>query len=217
MGLALITGIFGGYDVLRPLPALHGFDEAICVTDDPGLFASGWTMVVQEKDPHPRLASKRPKMLPWLYTQAGASVWIDGAFEVRGPEFAQFVRDHLARHDLVVWKHPEARDCIYQEADYCQDWPKYSDQPIREQTAAYKQIGMPEHWGLFAAGTVGMRHNRDTQGFGWAWWDECNRWSIQDQISLPYLLWSMRKPFGVWDAHEFHNDILTYHMHNRPF
>lgn len=213
MGLALVTGIFGGIDALKPLPRLHGFSEAICVTDDPSLQADGWTMVVEPTHPKPRLAAKRPKMVPWLYTTAGASVWIDGAFEVLDERFAQFVRDHLKRHDFVVWQHPESRNCLYQEADYCQDWPKYSADPIREMTAHYRAAGMPEGFGLWAAGTVGMRHTADTKGFGWAWWDECNRWSIQDQVSLPYLLWSRRKSFGTWDAHEYDNDLLRYHYH----
>lgn len=217
MGLAIITGIFGGFDFLRSLPASHGFDEAICVTDDPSLQADGWTVVVAPKSEHPRLAAKRPKMVPWMYTDCSHSVWIDGAFEVRDGKFSQFVREHLTRHDLVVWQHPENRNCLYQEADYCQDWPKYNRDPIRQQTAAYRAAGMPEHFGLYAAGTVGMRHTANVKKFGWAWLDECNRWSIQDQISLPFLLWQQQKTFGAWDAHEFHNDMLTYHSHNRAF
>ena len=215
MGLALITGIFGGFDFLRALPAAHGFDEAICVTDDPTLRADGWTVVTEPRSDHPRLAAKRPKMVPWLYTNCYHSVWIDGAFEVRDGQFSRFVREHLARHDLVVWQHPESRNCLYQEADYCQDWPKYSSDPIREQTAAYRAAGMPENYGLYAAGAVGMRHTANVKAFGWAWLDECNRWSIQDQISLPFLLWKQQKAFGTWEAHEFHNDMLTYHLHTR--
>lgn len=217
MGLTLITGIFGGYDLLRSLPASHGFDEAICVTDDPNLTATGWAVVVEPKADHPRLAAKRPKMMPWLYTESGSSVWIDGAFEVRDGRFAAFAREHLARHDFVVWQHPEDRDCLYQEADYCQDWPKYSSDPIRQQVRRYRNEFMPERFGLYAAGTVGMNHTGKAKCFGRAWWDECNRWSIQDQISLPYLLWCHAMPFGTWDAHEFHNDMLTYHLHNRAF
>jgi len=217
VGLTLITGIFGGFDFLRSLPASHGFDVAICVTDDPTLRAEGWTVITEPKADHPRLAAKRPKMAPWLYTDSGSSVWIDGAFEVRDGRFSQFVREHLTHHDLVVWQHPESRDCLFQEADYCQDWPKYSGDPIREQTAAYRAAGMPEHFGLYAAGTVGMRHTADVKGFGWAWLDECNRWSIQDQISLPFLLWQRQKAFSTWGAHEFHNDMLAYHLHNRTF
>jgi hypothetical protein len=213
MGLAIITAIFGGYDTLKPLPTPHGFDEAICVTDEPALAADGWTMIVEPKSDQPRLAAKRPKMVPWLYTSVGRSVWIDGAFQVINDRFAQFVREHLDRNDLVVWQHPEPRNCLYQEADYCQDWPKYCGDPIREMVATYRAAGMPEQFGLYAAGTVGMRHTADVKGFGWAWWDECQRWSIQDQISLPYLLWSRGKTFATWDAHEYQNDMLTYHQH----
>lgn len=215
MGLAVITAIFGDFDELRPLPPDHGFADAVCITDNTQLRADGWRMIVQPGAQHPRLAAKRPKMVPWLYTRHSTSVWIDGAFEIVDKRFAAFAADHLRQYDFVVWQHPEPRNCLFQEATYCQDWPKYCGDPIREQVASYRAAGMPEGFGLWAAGTVGMRHTADAKGFGWAWLDECHRWSIQDQISLPFLLWSRQKTFGTWDAHEFHNDLLRYHHHKR--
>jgi len=213
VGLGVITAIFGGHDPLRPLPTPHGFDEAVCVTDNPHLAADGWRVVVEPKSGRPRLAAKKAKMLPWQYLMSSSSVWIDGSVQIHDNRFSVFVREHLAAHDLVVWDHPEPRDCLYQEADYCQDWPKYADQPLRQQTAHYLEQGMPEHFGLYAAGCVGMRHTQAVKDFGWAWYDEQHRWSIQDQVSLPFLLWKKNKPFGIWEANELNNDMVTFHQH----
>jgi hypothetical protein len=75
----------------------------------------------------------------------------DGAF------IAQ-VRTLLQDHELVLTDHPEDRDCAYQEAEHCWDWPKYRDEPLREQVAQYRSEGMPEHFGLWAAGCIARRH-----------------------------------------------------------
>lgn len=214
VGLGIVTAVYAGFDALRPLPTNHGFDDAVCVTDDPQLHADGWRMILQPSDEHPRLAAKRPKFLPWEYVQTDASVWIDAAFEVRD-KFKPFVDEHLAAHDFVVWKHPEQRTCLYAEARYCQDWSKYLADPIREQTAHYRDLGMPEDFGLFAAGAIGWRHTPAMRDFGHAWLQECQTWSIQDQISLPFLLWQRGITPGIWAAHEFHNTVLTYHPHAR--
>ena len=215
MGLGLITAIYGEYDELRPLPVGHGFDDAVCITDNPNLAADGWRILVDPSTEPPRLAAKRPKFLPDDYLTTSASVWIDAAFAVCDHRFAEFAAEHLARHELVVWDHPETRDCLYQEATYCQGWPKYQWEPIPAQTAAYRAAGMPEHFGLFAAGTIGRRHTPAMRQFGDAWLRECQTWSIQDQISLPFLLWREGITVGLWEAHEFQNNLLTYHPHLR--
>ena len=215
MGLGLITAVYGKYDLLRPLPDGHGFDEAIAVTDDPELSATGWTILLEPREEHPRLAAKRPKFLPMNYLSTDSSVWIDAAFSINDGRFSNFARRAIEANDLTVWRHPEARDCLYQEASYCQDWPKYANDPIRSQVASYRDAGMPEHFGLFAAGTIGRRHTESVKKFGEAWLGENERWSIQDQISLPFLLWLEGITPGIWDAHEFQNDLLRYHPHLR--
>ena len=216
MGLGIITAVYGHFDELRPLPKNHGFDDAVCVTDDPHLRADGWRIMVEPSQERSRLAAKRPKFLPWKYLSTDSSVWIDASFSVRDHEFSAFVADHVTRHEIVVWKHPESRNCLYSEAAYCQDWPKYAGDPIRAQTAAYRAAGMPEGFGLFAAGTVGWQHTPAMRKFGQAWLAQCHAWSIQDQISLPFLLWQRGIKPGIWGAHEFANHLLTYHPHARP-
>ena len=215
MGLGLITGIFGGHDTLKPLPDLHGFDEAVCVTDNPGLQADGWKIIVKTSNFDSRRAAKSPKMQPWRYLSTYSAVWVDGSVRIHDGRFSQFAREHLAADDFLAWEHPEPRNCLYQEADYCQDWPKYANEPIRQQTAAYREAGMPEGFGLWAAGTIGMNRTPRTSMFALSWYSHNISWSYQDQISLPFLSWHMDFPIATWDAHEFNNDMITFHQHNR--
>lgn len=216
MRVALITACYGQYDPVRDLPESHGFDEAICVTDRADLVGNGWRPFVEWRGEHPRLAAKRPKMLPWLYTDCDAAVWLDASFEITSPKFRPWVERHLERDDFVVWSHPEGRICLWQEAQVCWDFPKYAGQPIKAQAESYLRDGMPQHWGLFAAGTVGWRFTPEAKRLGARWYREQERWTLQDQISLPYLLWESGKRFGVWDANEYENPYVRLRWDERP-
>jgi len=217
MSVAIITAIYGGYDILQELPDNHGFDEAICVTDDPTLQSDTWTIIVDPRDSHPRLAAKHPKMLPWLYTEADIAVWVDGAFKVVGDGFQQACIDALGDDDIVVWKHPERnqRNCLYDEANYCAGWPKYYNYPIGKQVESYRDQGMPAGFGLWACGTIVWRNNEDARSFGLTWLGENMFWSIQDQISFPYLVWKYQPRLATFPFEEFNNSYLVHLGHTR--
>jgi len=214
--VALITACYGDYDPVRDLPEWHGFDEAVCVTDRADLVGDGWSPFVEWRDEHPRMAAKRPKMMPWLYTTADAAVWLDASFEITDPKFRPWVDAHLARDDFVVWTHPEGRIDFADEAAVCWDWPKYRDYDMRGQVQHYLQQGMPRRWGLFACGTVGYVFTPQVKRLGARWYDEQVKWSVQDQVSLPFLLWDSGLPFGTWQANEYDNPYLKLRWDERP-
>lgn len=216
MRVALITACYGSYDPIRSLPADHGFDDAVLVTDDRSLVADGWRVHVEPSPDHPRLAAKRAKMLPWMYTDCDAAVWLDASFEVLGSGFAGFARAALEQNDFVVWQHPEGRVDITHEAGISAGMKKYQGSRVVEQAAFYKSQGFPENWGLFAAGTIGWRFTPATKRFGALWLRECTDWSIQDQVSLPYLLWSEGMKFGIWKANEYANPYVSLRWDQRP-
>lgn len=214
MGLTLVTAVYGGFDNVAPLPADHGFDDAVLVTGDRDLQVPGWrTLYVPGTGRH-RLDAKTAKLAPWRFVDTAASVWIDAACEVVDGGFRAWLDQHEPV-ELRAWSHPEPRTCLYAEAAYCQDWPKYRDQPIRDQVAAYRKAGMPEDFGLYACGTLAWRHTANAQAFGEAWLLEQYRWSIQDQIALPYLLWSRDITFAPFDGHEYANPYLRWRPHLR--
>lgn len=216
MRVALITACFGAYDPVRDLPDWHGFNEAVCVTDRADLVGEGWSPFVEYRGEPPRLAAKRAKMLPWLYTSCDAAVWLDASFQVTGRGFRNWAERHLERDDFVVWKHPEGRVCLAQEAEACWDFPKYRDQPILAQARHYLDRGMPRFWGLFAAGTLGWRFTPEAKALGARWHREQEAWTVQDQISLPFLLWDSGKRFGVWDGNEYDNPHVRLRWDERP-
>ena len=209
MRLAAICAIYGGFDLIPPVP--EGVDDAVLVTDVP--VRSGWRNVVEPSDLHPRLAAKRPRVRPDLYTDCDASLWMDGSVHVLDDRFIRLVRDLLDRHDLVLWDHPEDRDCMLQEAQHCYGWPKYRDGPLLEQAAHYLREGMPEHFGLWATTCVARRHTERMAALGDAWLAEMERWTIQDQVSLPYLLWREGIVPGTFGIDQLENDMVAWVPH----
>lgn len=196
MRAAVITAIFGGYERLKPVCEQDIDVEWILVTDDAALASGmddryGWTVVYEDRHgEHPNRAAKPAKIRPWRYTTAPCSVWIDGSFQVRS---STFVRDVLAVADPVAqFGHPW-RDCIYEEADETlaiHHKAKYGCERVNveAQTARYRELGHPEHWGLWAAGVIARHHTRDVRHMGDLWQAEIDRWSFQDQISEPVAL-----------------------------
>gem|GEM_PF-2881801 len=209
MRLAAVCAIYGGFDLIPPVP--DGVDDAVLVTDVP--VRSGWRNVVEPSPEHPRMAAKRPRCRPDLYTDCEASLWMDGSVHVLDARFVQLVREKLTQHEIVLWDHPEDRDCVLQEAQHCHDWPKYRDGPLLEQAQHYLKEGMPEHFGLWATGCIARRHTDRMRDLGDAWLDEMQRWTIQDQVSLPYLFWREGIEPGTFGADQLNNDMVSIVPH----
>jgi hypothetical protein len=188
--VVIVTAIYGGVDRLRPQVEQDITAEWLCFTDEPTLPApTPWGVIY---DPpaynHPNMAAKFHKCQPQVSDTD--VVWIDANMEVTSPSFA---REALAaRHEgIAVWRHPR-RDCIYDEAEASLgaegQGGKYAGLPIREQVAHYRAEGHPEHGGLFACGTVAWDlSGRSVSDLGAEWLEECDRWSYQDQLSLPVV------------------------------
>jgi hypothetical protein len=209
MRVAAVCAIYGGYDLIPPVP--EGVDDAVLITDVP--VRSGWRNVVEPSDAHPRLAAKRPRCRPDLYTDCEASLWMDGSVHVLDDRFLALVRVRLAEHELVLWDHPEDRDCLLQEAEHCHDWPKYRDGPLLEQARHYLEEGMPEHFGLWATGSIARMHSPRMAALGDAWLAEMERWTIKDQVSLPYLLWREGIAPGTFGLDQLDNDMVVIMAH----
>lgn len=209
MRLAAVCAVYGGYDLIPPVP--EGVDDAVLVSDVP--VRSGWRNVVEPSTTDPRLAAKRPKARPDLFTDCEASLWIDGSIHVRGTGLAERSRELLQVNPLVLTDHPEDRTCLYAEAEHCRTWAKHAGEPLEEQVAHYRSIGMPEGFGLWAAGCMARVHTPAMQRFGDAWLAEIGRWSIRDQVSLPFVLWRDQISFTTFGIDQLDNafyDVLPH-------
>ena len=187
--VAIISSIYGKYDTLNPIFPQKGLSvEWILVTDNSPKDDLGWRVVKEDRpEVHPNRAAKRAKLLPWMYTEAYSSIWIDGSFKVISPTFAREAIGYAK--PIAQFKHPW-RDCLYQEARCTVAINRYAPQQhlIKEQADFYKTSGHPEHWGLWATGIIARYHTPSVRALGYSWMQDIERYSFQDQVSQAYSL-----------------------------
>jgi len=114
-------------------------------------------------------------------------IWIDASMHVFS---ASFARDMVgfAGDFMALYQHPK-RECAFSEAKFCVNIPKYKTEALTDQIAAYRAAGMPENFGLWATGILPRKICAATNAICNDWFRECVSWTIQDQVSLPFILW----------------------------
>ena len=145
---------------------------------------------------HPRRLAKLPKTYPHLFLRRYRyAVWIDGGMEITGPSMVKTLLVMLAGRTedqigLVVSPHFDGRDDAYGEATIRP--PKYAEEPLDEQVAFYHEVGFPEHQGLYEGGVLAWDlHDPGAHEVAAAWTVQNLVFSYQDQVSLPFVLWSL--------------------------
>jgi hypothetical protein len=199
MNIAVLSSIYGAYDQLvAPVPQDIDCDW-ILVTDRwpeiNGEHPWPWK-VIEEPRPglHPRLAAKVAKCRPDHYTDADVTVWVDGHVRITHPGFVAWAVGGLGAADVAQLRHPFHRR-LSEEVALSATLPKYAGLPVAEQAAHYLECGYPDGWGLWAAGIIVRRSSPAVAAFGDAWLGEQVRWTPQDQLSEPPLLyWSGLAP-----------------------
>jgi hypothetical protein len=138
-----------------------------------------------DKFHEPRRNAKIYRALSHLFVPGEYSLWVDGNIFLKYPE--EYFIEMMGDADVLAFKHPYGRDCLYQEAEECiklgLDYPEI----IKEQTDRYKKEGYPEHNGLWQTGVLLRRHTPEVISLNNKWWAEICRGSMRDQISFPYV------------------------------
>ena len=149
---------------------------------------------------HPRLQAKIPKMLAWEYFPGyDYYLWIDGLITLSDRSTLATIIDLMNSDELLVVRHPE-RSSIREEYLYMEGLMKqgsiyllerYRNEPMRDQISSYLENRGFEDNKLYAgfyfcySGKLPLSKPL----FFRDWFYECARWSIQDQLSLPFLIW----------------------------
>jgi SAM-dependent methyltransferase len=193
--VVILTSVVGGYDrIAAPLPQSVP-TRWVAVTD--GEVPDGWERIEAPPGPDARTRAKVAKCRPWDFVDASVVIWLDGAFEVTSPTFVEDMLHQLGDADLAMFASP-LHDCIYDEAAYSATLPKYAGMDFGKQTAHYRAQGHPAHGGLWCGGVIVRRKTARVKWAGEAWLDECVRFTMQDQLSLPVVLRRLDiRPLGL--------------------
>jgi hypothetical protein len=229
----IYTAMYGDYDAVLP-PVQQDIDcDYILFTDRPErLRESSFWRVVNIASPdlfplHPRIAAKFFKtsghrafrFLSAMHGDRGIYdyrhvIWVDACVQITSPQFARRMIAAVGDNGLAMLRHP-FRNCLYEEAAISQRLQKYAGQPIAQQVAQYRREGYPENNGLMAGTVFARKLDPEIDILFDEWWRENLHWSLQDQISLPYVLWKHHRWFDVVDISLSANPLFRWTPHDR--
>lgn len=185
--VAVISSIYGGYDIAQAPPEQDTECEWVMVTDQE-VMPMPWRTVTEPRTQlHPRLAAKVAKCHPEWYSSAEILIWADGNVKITAPDFVSWCVAQLGDSLLVQLRNPD-RKTIYDEAG-AGGGGKYAGLPVAGQAQHYVDRGFPEDFGTWWTGLMVARRSWSSWA-GSAWLAEMVRWTYEDQVSQPYVLWS---------------------------
>jgi|ERR1035437_468620 hypothetical protein len=208
------TCITGSYNELSEHPSIPGIDW-IAFSDTVNMDPDWEIRRIQTPvGMTPRRAAKYFKMRPDLVLpEYDQSIWIDGTVRVNSPTFAFEALSWTSGSGIALFRHPE-RDDILHEADVSLTMPKYQAEPIDTQVEHYLNSGFPRHSGLWCGGIIARQHTALVRQFGEMWLAEVDRWSVQDQLSLPVVLRALNITPGAFPASLYSSPWFTITGHN---
>ena len=146
------------------------------------------------------------------------TIYIDSSMRITC-DIKPLVYSLIASGKSIAVHNHRVRDCIYDEGQQIWIFGRLDRRSIWEQLDFYRSEGMPKHFGLLE-NTVLIRKSNDSQlqDIMHQWWQQIERFTHRDQLSLPYVLWKngldMSYIFSlgtnVWD-----NPYFLYYPHNR--
>lgn len=197
--IAIYTCITGNYDrVYEPLFVPDNCDFFV-ITDQEVPQESYWNKIdmgdyvaqyLNEKQKaNPITVSRFFKMFPFkVFGDYRYSIYIDANFKIF-TDLTEYIHKINPRYGVGFFQH-EDRACVYDEAKRCAELGKDSSENLARCVEYLHKEGMPYNYGLLAGGFIVRDHNNDyVTSLMHGWWEEYNKLSCRDQISLPFTLY----------------------------
>lgn len=99
--------------------------------------------------------------------------------------------------DFMTRLHRRKRDCIYGEGIICIERRLDSHTNISKQLDFYNSEGYPAHNGLYWTTILFRRHTKRLKRLSKLWWEQLEKYSYRDQISLPYVAWKHNMKISI--------------------
>jgi hypothetical protein len=165
---------------------------------------------------HPRLKGKIPKMLDWMSNDSDYYVWMDSYYRITSNNFFEIIK-YVEDYEICLGRHKQ-RSSIKDESNFIlteihnnNDYLKsrYEGEPIKEQVEYYLSDNSFQDNNLFSLGFFIYKKSLvSDKNFNlmvdWFLHNSC--WSVQDQISLPYLLYKNNTKYNVFDFDVIYNN-----------
>ena len=164
---------------------------------------------------HPRLQGKIPKMLGYqMYPGYDYYIWIDAGFYLEEGAIQNFV-DSCGNYDMCLFKHPY-RTYVKEEFEFMLEYTnnndylstRYKNEFFEEQQNMYYALEEYPNQTVYACGAFIYNKSiiyKQTFNLLEQWFYHNCRYSVQDQLSLPYLI---LKNKGIYNIGILEGNIL---------
>lgn len=170
---------------------------------------------------HPRLRAKMPKMLQWSdFPGYDYYIWVDSKLRMDNPKAAESLVKACSDKDACFFRH-SARNSIRLELEHVIDnlnngsqylIDRYAGEDMAGQVSSYLADSNFVDHSLFECGAFvyssRVVQNPDLNLFKEWFYHNCI-WSVQDQLSLPYLLQKFGVKYGILEGTVYKNNYLN--------
>ena len=232
--IAIITAIYGNYDNIKEQDINNKADvDWYCFTDNTDMKSDQWTIIttpyhlnstkyeyknsyhnVSDKKIYNMMCAKYYKLKNHeidILQKYDYIIWIDGSITLR-PNFINNVLTNIIDNDyeLASFKHSE-RNNINDEVKLSLTMDKYKTQDLNTQYQFYLQDGFNDNIGLFENTIIIRKKTERINNIFDLWWIHNLKYSYQDQISFPYVLWKLNEnPDYVIQENVFNNTEYSF-------
>ena len=192
--VAVYTSVFGNYDSIREPMYQSDKCDYFAITDQEIPTNSIWKKLdcshipgFNSLDNYHK--SKYCKLFPHvLFQNYDYSIWVDGNVQIVADLYPLI--DKLDdNHVMGTFENP-LHDCIYTEKNYLIFIDAAQTKDIEYQINEYKKSGFPAKFGMREFSIIMRKHSdNNLQNLMLQWWEHCNKYTMRDQISFPYILW----------------------------
>lgn len=210
--IAVYTSVFGGYDkIINPIVAPDNCDFFIftdCVIDEDSIWKkidislSDFGLEGKNDIEKNRFFKMHPHK---LFPDYKYSIYIDGNIKIM-TDLTEFIKD-MNPYGLVMHNHYR-QNCVYKEIKKCKKIKKDKRENLELHYKHLKENGMPNNYGMLEAPIIVREHSNDRCiKIMEDWWDEFEKYSKRDQISLPYVLF--KENIRINEIAKLGNDIYS--------
>jgi len=179
------------------------------------------TETSRERSMMPRLRGKIPKMTVWeTHPDYDYYIWIDASFSLLQSDAIERMVDYCIGWDACFFSHP-ARTSVKQELDFVVELmrndnqyliERYSGEKMTEQVDFYMKDPTWKDNLLLACGifiySKSVVENKEYNLMKEWFYQNC-LWSVQDQLSLPYLLHKFKTNFRLFEQSVYSNQYTS--------
>lgn len=191
------TAVFGGYDNIDEPMYVNPNLDYFAFTDGKLPENSVWKKIdiskyPQLKDLDDYHLAKYIKMFPYeFFPDYNFSIWIDGNVRLIADTYPVAIMAHGSA--MATFANP-IHDCIYTEGRYMAFQGRVPKDMVNEQLESYRKAGYPEHFGMREFSIIYRDHScKECFDMMKEWWEHVNKYTMRDQLSLPFILWKNGK------------------------